>query len=86
MAETVLCDAQPVGEHDQAVSEAIDKEILLESAEENIQQQVREALRRLEDGTFGLCEECGRPIAKARLDAVPFAAYCVHCMRTHENN
>jgi RNA polymerase-binding transcription factor DksA len=38
---------------------------------------VDDALRRLDDGTYGICEECGKPIDEARLEAVPWARYCV---------
>lgn len=37
------------------------------------------ALARLEDGTFGICLRCGKPIAPARLDALPWAAHCIDC-------
>jgi DnaK suppressor protein len=37
------------------------------------------ALARLEDGTFGTCLRCGKPIAPARLDALPWAAHCIDC-------
>src|SRR4051812_48417900 len=36
--------------------------------------QVEDALRRVEDGTYGKCRACGRPIEPARLEAVPWAA------------
>jgi len=39
--------------------------------------QVEDALRRVEDGTYGKCRACGRPIEPARLEAVPWAAYCL---------
>jgi DnaK suppressor protein len=39
--------------------------------------EVREALQRIEDGTFGRCEADGEPIEPKRLDAVPWARYCV---------
>lgn len=39
--------------------------------------EVREALQRIEDGTFGRCESDGDPIEPKRLDAVPWARYCV---------
>jgi|SRR5579862_182020 len=39
--------------------------------------QVRAALQRIEDGTFGTCVNCGRPIEKARLDAIPWTPYCL---------
>jgi len=38
--------------------------------------QVREALQRIEDGSFGNCTDCGRPIEPARLEAVPWTPYC----------
>ena len=37
------------------------------------------ALERLDDGTYGTCEACGKPIPDARLDAVPWASTCVAC-------
>ncbi len=37
------------------------------------------ALARLDDGTFGTCLNCGRPIAPARLAALPWAAHCIEC-------
>jgi DnaK suppressor protein len=39
--------------------------------------EVREALQRIEDGTYGKCAACGRPIEAARLEAVPWARYCL---------
>jgi DnaK suppressor protein len=36
-----------------------------------------EALRRLDEGKYGLCDECGQPISDARLEAMPFTRYCV---------
>ena len=38
---------------------------------------VEHALRRLDEGTYGLCEACGQPIGDARLDAIPAARLCV---------
>jgi len=42
---------------------------------------VDEALARVEDGTFGICHDCGRPIAADRLEALPWAARCIDCQR-----
>jgi len=39
------------------------------------------ALARLDEGTFGLCETCRRPIAAERLEALPWAAQCIDCAR-----
>lgn len=40
---------------------------------------VDEALARLDDGTYGTCRRCGRPIAAGRLEALPWAAHCIEC-------
>jgi len=42
---------------------------------------VDEALARLDAGTFGACRRCGKEIASARLEALPWAAYCIDCQR-----
>jgi DnaK suppressor protein len=39
--------------------------------------QVQDALKRIELGTYGKCNACGRQIEAARLEAVPWAAYCI---------
>ncbi|HEX7277303.1 MAG TPA: TraR/DksA C4-type zinc finger protein [Acidimicrobiales bacterium] len=45
---------------------------------------VEHALRRLDEGTYGLCEACGRPIDEARLDAIPAARLCLDDQATAE--
>jgi DnaK suppressor protein len=42
---------------------------------------VEAALARLDAGTFGTCVRCGKPIAKARLEALPWAEHCIDCAR-----
>jgi DnaK suppressor protein len=42
------------------------------------------ALARMDDGTFGVCESCGKPIGKARLQAFPRATLCVTCKQREE--
>ena len=43
--------------------------------------EIDEALERIKQGSFGLCEECQEPIPKARLQALPYARHCVACAR-----
>ena len=40
---------------------------------------VEKALKRLETGEYGICEICGQPIDRARLETLPYAAQCVEC-------
>jgi DnaK suppressor protein len=46
--------------------------------------QVEEALARLDAATFGNCVSCGRPIARPRLEALPWARYCIDCQELQE--
>lgn len=41
--------------------------------------EIRFALRRIEDGTYGACQACDAEIGEKRLAAVPWAEYCIHC-------
>ena len=52
--------------------------------ESKILMQVDAALRRIDEGEFGVCLECEEPISPKRLAAVPWAAYCLHCQELHD--
>ncbi len=41
--------------------------------------QIEEALNRMAEGRYGDCEECEKPIPLARLEALPYATYCIKC-------
>ncbi|MGO9462535.1 MAG: TraR/DksA family transcriptional regulator [Isosphaeraceae bacterium] len=45
---------------------------------------VNEALGRMDQGTYGQCVECGDPISKQRLQAIPYARHCIRCARKLE--
>jgi DnaK suppressor protein len=84
MIQVVLEDPGAIGEHDRKVSESVDKELALEHSEDAIRRAVIDALQRIDDGTFGQCQQCGTAIPQARLDAIPFTPYCVDCERCSE--
>jgi DnaK suppressor protein len=44
------------------------------------------ALRRLQDDSFGICEDCEKPIPEGRLKAIPYARLCVSCKSAREEN
>ena len=46
--------------------------------------QIDDALRRMDAGTYGLCERCGKMIDVARLEALPYALLCMDCKRRDE--
>lgn len=58
---------------------------LIES-ESNLLKEIDEALRRIENGTFGVCPATGKPIGKARLKLKPWAKYSIEHVRQTENN
>jgi DnaK suppressor protein len=45
---------------------------------------IEASLERIEEGTYGQCEECGAKIPKTRLNAIPYATLCVHCAEQQE--
>src|SRR5215813_6380592 len=56
----------------------------LGSGDRRMLRDVMSALQRIEDGSFGACERCGEPISEKRLEALPFARYCIDCQRLVE--
>jgi DnaK suppressor protein len=62
------------------------KEFLLSLSDTEREQLmlIDEALRRLEKGSFGLCQLCGQPISRKRLDALPWTPYCINCQEKAE--
>jgi DnaK suppressor protein len=52
--------------------------------EKGVLDQIQTALERIEDGSYGRCEDCGKAIPDARLEAIPYAALCVRCTSRRE--
>lgn len=59
-------------------------ELALASNAREMLHQTERALGRLDAGTYGLCENCGNPIGKARMQAFPRATLCVECKQKQE--
>ncbi|MFA5795323.1 MAG: TraR/DksA family transcriptional regulator [Candidatus Brocadiia bacterium] len=57
---------------------------LMENEGEEIK-QIEEALNRIEEKTYGMCESCNKPVPEARLRVVPFAKFCIKCQSKNEN-
>lgn len=66
------------GDTEAAIDEAAQARAMRELA------QIAAALHRLEAGRYGLCEDCGEPIAERRLLALPASAFCTACQAAHE--
>ncbi len=80
---------------DQTTTEAMERMVNLEGRDTLLRHndadfgeltEVREALKRLDAGTFGKCLDCGRDIPAARLAAIPWAAYCLNDQEKHDRD
>ncbi|MBI5200173.1 MAG: TraR/DksA family transcriptional regulator [Elusimicrobia bacterium] len=77
---------QDVGDEADQATSSQEKEMLFELSDNErvMLDQIEGSLRKMEKGAYGLCESCQKPIAKARIQAVPFARYCIQCQSSQE--
>jgi DnaK suppressor protein len=72
---------------DQASMEAeVEYSTRIKERESRLIVKIKEALERIEEGTFGICEECGEEIGFKRLTARPVATHCIQCKTRQERN
>ncbi|MBI5884148.1 MAG: TraR/DksA family transcriptional regulator [Elusimicrobia bacterium] len=81
-----VTEIEETGDAADQASQSLEREILfnLSDNERAVLDQVEAALRKIEKGSYGVCESCRKGISKARLDALPFARYCIGCQSTSE--
>lgn len=65
-------------------TEGLEAEIAIGQNGRQMLDQVHAALGRVEAGTYGVCEDCGQPIAAERLEVLPYTPCCVGCSRQRE--
>lgn len=77
-----------VGDSIDQATQSLDKEILFELSdnERRILRDIEAALRKMEKGTYGLCEHCKKVIDKKRIKALPSARYCMSCQSGSERS
>ncbi|MFC2025438.1 TraR/DksA family transcriptional regulator [Chloroflexota bacterium] len=74
-------EGSPFGKREEEATESFELEKRL-AWEKQIKEhlvKVEHALRKFEEGTYGLCDSCGQPIASERLEALPHASLCMDC-------
>jgi DnaK suppressor protein len=78
-SEAIDASSDEVGDETDAAVRTSEQESALDQGTQDTDtlEQVRDALKRIGQGTYGLCQVCGRPIEEKRLEAVPWAAYDV---------
>jgi RNA polymerase-binding protein DksA len=67
-------------------SETYDRELeyTLEENSEHLLGEIDAALKRIDEGTYGICTNCGKQIPEDRLEALPWATLCIDCQRDRE--
>lgn len=67
-------------------TQTVEREIgnTLEEHDERLLESIDAALKRIDDGTYGKCVNCGAPIPEERLEAMPWATLCIDCKRKEE--
>jgi len=83
-AESVDLD-EPIGRVSRI--DAIQQQAMAAAGRRGIQlrlSRIEAALRRIQDGEYGNCQDCGEPIDPARLEASPEAVFCVACQKQRE--
>lgn len=75
---------QSAGDSDTQVDREID--LTIKGFMDERQIRIRLALQRIEDGTYGICEDCGGPIGVERLEALPEATHCIECQKSKERH
>ena len=54
-------------------------QLKLKQTDAKILKAIEEALRRMDQGTYGICRDCGEPVAPERLNAIPWTRVCIEC-------
>jgi len=57
---------------------------LMEEQMEETLERIQDALDKLQEGTYGICDNCGEPIGEGRLRVVPYATFCIQCQSKFE--
>jgi DnaK suppressor protein len=63
-----------------------ERRLALQDVEETQVAQIKEALKRIDDGVYGTCASCGENIELERLEIIPYATLCVNCQQAQTKN
>lgn len=74
-------EGSPFGKREEEATESfeLEKRLALQRQAAERLAEVEHALRKFEEGTYGLCDSCGQPIDPARLEVLPQASLCMDC-------
>lgn len=74
-------EGSPFGKREEEATETseLEKRLALEQRTRDVLSKVDRALHKFDEGTYGLCDKCGKAIAPERLEALPQASLCLEC-------
>ncbi|MFC1921543.1 TraR/DksA family transcriptional regulator [Chloroflexota bacterium] len=74
-------EGSPFGKREEEATESLEleKRLAVSKQVQDHLAEIEHALHKFEEGTYGLCDSCGQPIAPDRLEALPQASLCVEC-------
>lgn len=74
-----------IGDEIDDVVQTVEKELKFDisATEKNILNEIELALKKIEEGRYGICELCKKPIEPKRLMAIPYSRYCIECQKKH---
>ena len=81
-------EGSPFGKREEEATETLEleKRLVLEKRINEQLADVEHALHKFDEGTYGLCDNCGQPIDPARLEALPQASLCMQCKAQQAKN
>ena len=81
-------EGSPFGKREEEATETLEleKRLVLEKRIREQLADVEHALHKFEEGTYGLCDNCGQPIGPDRLEALPQAGLCMNCKAQQAKN
>jgi DnaK suppressor protein len=82
-----VLEIQPTADPLDQIRSSTDRDMAVESLNQQARSiyEIRSALARIEDGSYGLCERCEESIPPKRLDALPWARMCIRCQSAVES-
>jgi len=81
-------EGSPFGKREEEATETLEleKRLALEQGMKEQLAKIEHALHKFEEGTYGLCDDCGQAIDPERLEALPYAALCLSCKAKQAKN
>ncbi len=81
-------EGSPFGKREEEATKAmeLEKRLALEKQVSDSLAKVNRAIQKYETGTYGICDQCGKPIEPARLEALSYAALCLSCKTKQAKN